>query len=145
MKSRFIPICLRATLSLLVMLLTASTAWADVSGNCGDNGDNVTYSYVQDTQTLTISGTGAMADFTINYVPWENCHIASVIIEDGVTYIGEFAFNYCTYLASVSIPNSVTAIGAYAFQDCRSLDTLILPEYMDMRSMSMKTTRSTSP
>ncbi len=39
----------------------------------------------------------------------------------GVTNIGDYAFQYCQSLTSVTIPNSVTSIGEHAFQYCRSL------------------------
>ena len=69
---------------------------------------------------LTISGTGAMANYgdidDVN-VPWysNKSSITSVVIESGVTTIGEFAFSACANLASVSIPASVTTIGDDAF------------------------------
>ena len=43
------------------------------------------------------------------------------IIPDGVTNIGEYAFDYCTKLTMVTIPGSVTSIGRNAFEDCTSL------------------------
>ncbi len=45
---------MRAVMMLLVVLCSLE-AWADKSGNCGANGDNVTYTYVESTHTLTIS------------------------------------------------------------------------------------------
>ena len=47
----------------------------------------------------------------------------SVVIPDGVTSIGEDAFNEAA-LTSISIPSSVTSIGTYAFFDARSLQTV---------------------
>ncbi|MBD5407331.1 MAG: leucine-rich repeat protein [Treponema sp.] len=47
---------------------------------------------------------------------------ATVVIPDGVTSIGDYAFEYCcTSLASVTIPTSVTSIGSRAFEHCTSL------------------------
>ena len=48
-------------------------------------------------------------------------NITSVIIPEGVTAIGECAFDYCTSLVSVTIPGSVNSSGLYAFRDCTSL------------------------
>ena len=102
----------------LAMLLTITsglnlTAYADVqTGKCGDN---VTYSLDTETGVLTISGTGDMYSYGPFY---ENTNIKSVIIESGVTSIGDSAFDGCTSLTDVTIPNSVTSIGDCAFEDC---------------------------
>ncbi len=111
--------------------ITASAAEAVTSGNCGATGneENVTWSLVDG--TLTISGTGAMADYD-NYddMPWHNnkSAIKKVVIENGVTTIGEFAFDYCGFLTSVTIPESVTSIGASAFANCSKLNSVEIPE-----------------
>ncbi len=52
---------------------------------------------------------------------------ADLVIPDGVTEIGGYAFENCTSLASVTIPTSVTAIGDGAFQDCKSLASVSIP------------------
>ena len=92
-------------------------------GNCGttDHESEVTWS-LNSGGVLTISGTGAMADFGDSYskAPWLSYkdNITSVVIGEGVTSIGDFAFYECDYLASVSIPASVTSIGQSAFYNC---------------------------
>jgi len=116
-------------LSILALLcLTVSSAWADDSGTCGTS---LTYSYVESTHTLTISGTGAMAkyDLFMTKAPWNTykASITSVVIESGVTSIGDYAFNQCTSLASVTIPTGVTSIGRSAFEQCTSLTTITIP------------------
>ena len=117
----------------LAMLLTITsglnlTAYADVqTGKCGDN---VTYSLDTSTGVLTISGTGDMADYSLNndspFFGYSN--IKSVIIENGVTSIGDYAFLSCTSLTSVTIPNSVTSIGDRAFYNCTSLKSIEVSE-----------------
>lgn len=54
-----------------------------------------------------------------------NCiaRFESVIIENGITFIGYEAFKECG-LTSITIPNSVTSIGNYAFYDCRGLTSV---------------------
>ena len=114
---------MRAAMSLLVMLCSLG-AWADDSGSCGTN---VTYSYVESTHTLTISGSGAMADYEYSsQLPWRSYAnaITTVVIEDGVTSIGNYAFYCCTGLTSIEIPASVTSIGDYAFFECTGLTTV---------------------
>ena len=113
---------MKKQLLLLVMMLLPILACADKSGTCGDN---LTWTLEESTGTLTISGSGAMSDYSYiayssNYAPWYNdrTKILIVIIEDGVTSIGSGAFYNCSGLTSVTIPNSVTSIGIGAFEDC---------------------------
>ena len=108
------------------MLTAVSGAWADASGSCGTA---VTWSYVESTQTLTISGTGAMTDYNLNNQPWKDLksQITTVTIESGVTSIGDYAFYNCTNLASVTIPATVTSIGDYAFSRCTNLASITIP------------------
>ena len=78
--------------------------------------------------TLTISGTGDMTDYYAASSPWySNTNIKKVVIKDGVTKIGRYAFERCEKLTSVEIPNSVTSIGGYAFGNCLSLRSIELP------------------
>ena len=148
-KNFFAPLALglgatrRAAVLLLVMMLTATTAWAQgpgqvASGSCGDN---LTWELMGN--TLTISGSGAMYDydFNSNPAPWSSYaeQIYEVVIENGVTSIGVDAFSEChalgsvtfaedsqlesigesafsfTAMTSIEIPASVTSIGNYAF------------------------------
>ena len=103
-------------ISLLVLLAAVVTgAWAQgpwISGDC-----TVTLS----DGVMTVSGTGAMADYEDSYeLPWYGKNIKTIVIESGVTSIGNSAFAGSTNLESVSIPASVTSIGTYAFQNCGS-------------------------
>ena len=96
----------------------------DSAGTCGDN-----LTWRLSNGTLTISGTGAMADYSsYTDVPWYDYHsfIKSIVINDGVTSIGDYAFSDCSSLTSVTIPNSVTSIGTSAFVYCSSLTSVIL-------------------
>ena len=86
-------------------------------------------------RTLTIFGTGNMADFyysTEGEAPWwfdttQRNAIQFVTIENGVTNIGDRAFKDCANLASVTIPNSVSIIGQQSFYNCTSLYALVIP------------------
>ena len=100
-------------------------ACADSSGTCGDN---LTWTYVEATYTLTISGTGDMNNYYYN-APWYSLRnsIEKVIIKNGVTSIGKDAFFQCTGLTSVTIPNSVTSIGEEAFSMCSGLTSVTIP------------------
>ncbi len=78
---------------------------------------------------LTISGTGPMSDYEYDpdyyLTPWPDT-ITSVVINDGVTYIGENAFRDYYSLVSATIPGSVQTIGSGAFEDCHSLADLTI-------------------
>ena len=78
--------------------------------------------------TLTISGTGAMPDYVFCGAPWWEYQesIVIVVIETGVTTIGNSAFQGCTSLTAVTIPNSVTTIGNSAFV-ASSLTSVTIP------------------
>lgn len=95
------------------------------SGTCGINGGNLTWTY--DNEALTISGTGEMVDYTYTGGPWHNFFIRRLIIENGATSIGDYAFSDCTNLTSVTIPDSVASIGDYAFCRCTSLTSVTVP------------------
>ena len=94
------------------------------SGECGQN---VNYVYNINTHKLTISGTGAMADYS--YSPWTSYanKIQTIEIGTGVTSIGKHAFLNCSGLTSVTIANSVTSIGDYAFYGCTGLTSVAIP------------------
>ncbi|MDR2138715.1 MAG: leucine-rich repeat protein, partial [Tannerella sp.] len=81
--------------------------------------------------TLTISGNGAMDDCydpgaEMVIQPWGNA-FTSVIITEGVTSIGGYAFKDCSTLTSVTISNSVTTIGRRAFDGCSTLASVTIP------------------
>ena len=81
--------------------------------------------------TLTISGKGAMKDYDIedNESPvFKNLNVKKIVIEDGVTNIGNYAFDCCTGLTSITIPDSVTSIGDYALQSCTNLTSITIPD-----------------
>ena len=107
-------------LLLLVFALLPMFTMADEGGSCGKD---VSYSFETATGTLTIQGTGEMKNYNFTLTPWRSYRsdILVVIIKDGVTSIGNYAFFDCSALSFVSIPNSVTSIGANAFLGCTSL------------------------
>ena len=106
------------------------------SGSCGKN---ATWELYKD-GTLYIKGSGAMSDYSVSFdanhtsfcsAPWYASHcsdIQTVIIEDGITRIGEHAFAYCSAMHSVSIPDSVTEIGDFAFDWCSALEPITIPD-----------------
>ena len=108
-----------AALTLAALLPLGAAAYDDIEEEekCGDN---LTWSL--DDGVLTIGGTGKMYDFMFRG-PW-NYSPTSVIIEEGVTSIGEHAFDTNWALTSINIPSTVASIGENAFYKCYSLETI---------------------
>ena len=92
--------------------------------------DGLTWTLYED-GTLTISGTGAMKDYNSSDNPSPVCNnskVKKIVIEDGVTSIGNYAFESCWNLTSITIPDSVTSIGKSAFHACSSLSSITIPD-----------------
>ena len=131
MKKRLLSMILALSMMLTILPVNAITALA-ANNSCGAN---LTYELTQntddpDTYTLTIRGEGAMYDYSSSTVPWnaQKSKITSVVIENGVTSIGNNAFEDCSALKKLDIPQSVTEIGSKAFRGCSALTSLALPE-----------------
>jgi hypothetical protein len=88
---------MRKTLLLLILtLFSFSAIHAEIEWTLSDDG------------TLSISGTGNMPNYGINQTPWYNDRnkIKKVVILDGVTSIGNCAFDCCTSLTSITFKGS---------------------------------------
>lgn len=97
----------------------------------GECGENATWKLVND-GTLTVSGSGAMSDYSKHSMPWYDyaSKIKKVVISEGITAIGKNAFNAETVgfsFTDVSLPSTLGAIGDYAFYGCKSLSKVTLP------------------
>lgn len=135
---RILTVCLLVTIIALagILLLPVEAQAATVArGTCGEN---LTWT-LDDAGTLTISGTGPMDNYWYDYdyddtyytdAPWFNfaTTITMVIIEDGVTTIGDYAFGFCTSLTSVTIGDGVTSVGSSAFENCFSLTNVYITD-----------------
>ena len=129
MKKRIASILLAVMMIVTLLPLgLVDTAYAAETANSGTCGDNVTWR-LSDDGTLTISGTGDMADFEWDGTPWcsVSSQVKSVVIKDGVTSIGDCAFGGCISLTSVSIPDGVISIGFAAFESCSLLTGVTIP------------------
>ena len=106
-------------------ILHSNAQW----GICGDKGDNLCWRISAD--SLIISGSGAMLNFpTYGRVPWADSRdsIRHVILTEGVTSIGDYAFWQCRNLLSISIPATVIYIGQNSLEDCFSLQSISIPK-----------------
>jgi hypothetical protein len=71
-------------------------------------------------------GTGVMADYTASTaLPWRSC--SEITIDEGITYIGKYAFHDCVNFSETFIPDSVVTIGEYAYSGCTGLTSVNLP------------------
>lgn len=112
-----------------------STFDGDIStspvGDTGKCGENLTYIVTDDEingYTMTISGTGDMYNYDYIELWYEKCgQIKNVIIENGITSIGDYAFWNWENLSNITISDKVTSIGNCAFGDCSSLRNVIIP------------------
>ena len=110
-----------------VLPTVAFAAETETGGTCGAN---ATWSFDGTTGTLTVSGTGAMYGYSnTNALPWKDYkeQIEFVVVEYGVTSIGNSAFYQCAALTGVTLPVSVTTIDANAFLGCTSLTSMTIP------------------
>ena len=100
-------------------------------GRAGGNSGSAEspWSYSPSTETLYIKYDGPMPDFSgWGERPWFDLKIKKVVIEDGVTKIGDAAFTGSDYLTSVEIPDSVKSIGNSAFASCSRLRQISIPD-----------------
>ena len=100
------------------------------SGTCGAEGDNLTWTLDSD-GVLTISGTGDMAYYSAsNEAPWAEHRetITEIVLPEGMTSIGDYAFADCSKVKEVIIPDSVISIYGGAFANCTELAYLRIPK-----------------
>ena len=119
---------LLSLLLVLVMVLgMVPTAFAAETVDSGKCGTNVTWT-LDDEGTLTISGSGAMKDYTADAGPaWRDADVEKVVIKKGVTAVGKYAFAEMGDVEEVVLPSGLTTIGAYAFKGCDGVDYFELP------------------
>ena len=132
MKKYFIGILTALTLCLCLLSVSASAATV-ASDSCGTN---LKWELTDD-GTLTISGTGKMADYPYNTdAPWyyNRFDVKSIVIGDNVTTIGENAFWMFNKLTSVELGESVESIGYQAFYYCEKLTSVVIPDSVNASS-----------
>ncbi|MBQ1679415.1 MAG: leucine-rich repeat domain-containing protein, partial [Oscillospiraceae bacterium] len=106
------------------------------SGECGDE---LSWSFDLDTGILTIEGQGDMWSFwpqrgdgyvSSDAVPWHEFQrqITGLQLPEGLSSIGDVAFQSCLALDSVTIPGTVRRIGQFAFSGCGALQSIVIPE-----------------
>ena len=107
-------VCLLA----LCVLLPLRAEAAAYTGSCGTN---AVWKLDTATGVLTVSGTGAMNDYTYSTRFWKDysSYVKKIVVEEGITRIGNSAFNSCA-ATSVSLPSTLKTIGDLAFYQCKA-------------------------
>ncbi len=127
---------LLAMLVTLVASMTVGVSAAEVS--LGKAGDNIHAYYDATTKTLRLHGSGPMYDYIDDgawnltrreHAPWSDLEetIERVVIDRGITSIGNAAFYYLKMCKSYSIANTVTEIGEWAFANNLALHSITIP------------------
>ncbi len=120
---------------MFILFLLPILCFANESGDCGIY---ASYLYEDNTQTLTISGSGSMWDYyNSSNIPWYKYKdkIKKIIINEGIEYIGETSFLHCETAESVEIPKSVKTVGQQAFFGCLGLQAVYIKDlksYLDI-------------
>ena len=123
-------------------VVTAEFAFYRNVTDHGTCGSNLVWTLYENNE-LAISGTGAMDNYRghATYAPWYNYRsiIETIVIDEGLTTIGDYAFFECRLVESIVLPSSISRIGSYAFQNCSSLSSISLPmslSYVGARAFS---------
>ncbi len=117
-----------ATITVLCVVACVSASALDATGQCGEN---VFWTFDEETGVLTVSGNGNMYnyDYFSDDSPFqEKSSIKIIKIENNVTSIGQYAFYGCINLKSVTISDSVVTIGDKAFGDCNRITDITIPD-----------------
>ncbi len=125
--------------------INANAATEVASGECGKNGDNITW-VLDDEGLLTISGSGKMQDYTSRYVvtvgivpetPWHLYidDIEKVEFSGDITHIGDYSFYSC-HIRGITIPETITSIGTASFSKSW-ISSITLPTYIKDISSNM--------
>ncbi|MDY4813482.1 MAG: leucine-rich repeat protein [Ruminococcus sp.] len=111
--------------------------------NSGILGYQAFWNYDQTNEKLTISGEGRLFGFSggsqlpwmeYNYSSGYSSNIKTIIIEDGITEIPSYSFEYMGNVESVTLPDTLLKLYPNAFNDCKSLTKIVIPasvEYVD--------------
>ena len=122
-KTQQIPAVLFALLAMFLCFVFCASAQDAKSGSCGE-----ALQWTLEDGTLTVSGTGEMADYSRDQAPWAAQTVTRVIVEEGVSSISENAFRLHFSLEQVTLPASLRSIGKTAFWQCVSLQKAELAE-----------------
>ena len=117
-------------IALLTGLMSMCAATAQAQNPTSGTAGPLTWKYDTDMRILTISGKGEIPNYDWEHpAPWEehNQDIQKLVVEEGVTCIGNESFRNTRNLVSATFPKSLTRIGDEAFASCLNLPMVTLP------------------
>ncbi|WP_026835658.1 leucine-rich repeat domain-containing protein [Eubacterium xylanophilum] len=128
---------IRKTVAIILcicMCVTPLSIEAKTKKTSGKDGKNITWNYDKQTKTLTFSGSGPISDFEMDghsaepgWYDWSE-KAEHVVIEEGITVIGEMALYHFMNVKSVKLPETLTEIKCDAFEYNLELKNINLPE-----------------
>ncbi len=115
MKRRILSLAL---IVIMMVSLLSTVAFAETS-----------YSFDEATGILTISGYGEMINYASKNAPWNDYvkNVKAIVVKEGITSIGNWAFAYCVNLAEVTLPSTLKTIGKNSFYRCKKLTSIEVP------------------
>ncbi|MDR3282293.1 MAG: leucine-rich repeat domain-containing protein [Candidatus Methanoplasma sp.] len=142
------PYAYAAVLAVVAMAVAGAFLASDQGAPCADasasdNSGNIHWDLTEGVLTLTLNSGGGtdMEGYGRGAAPWygDRLHIAEILVGDGITSIGRYAFYGCRALSSVTISDDVAYIDDYAFYGCRGLPSVVIPgnvEYVGIGAFS---------
>ncbi len=132
MKNKFLQIAALLLVSVLLIATLASCSGGNQSSDQSGSYGDVSWTYTSSSKTLSIRGTGVIPNAEGDdpqKVSWAaiRSSVERVVIADGVTSIGAYAFYGMGALKEITVPEGVTSIGKCAFAFCFSLEDIDIP------------------
>ena len=120
---------LALVLCCALALLPNVAVLAEEPETAGECGEALTWK-LDENGVLTVSGSGKMTDYKLGAAPWSAllASVKSIVLEEGVESVGNYAFASCNQAESLTLPASLTAIGSRAFRTCSALKEIVIPD-----------------
>lgn len=96
----------------------------------GETDDGISWEWERCTGVLTVSGTGSISGYTSTTMPWYDVinYTTEIVVSDGITTIGKYAFYKAENVQRISLPGTLTTISERAFEYCSSIEELLVPD-----------------
>lgn len=111
-----------------INIAVSETAIGDTMS--GSTEDGLTWSWSRDTGELVLTGEGAMDGYDSDTMPWYDVlpYTTSIVIKEGITSIGSYAFYNATNVTGILLPSTLTNLDERAFEYCTSVEELVVPD-----------------
>lgn len=96
----------------------------------GSTEDGLSWTWSRETGELLVTGTGVMSDYGSETMPWYEVlpYTTSIVIGEGITSIGRYAFYNAVNVTSISLASTLTNLEERAFEYCTSVEELVVPD-----------------